>query len=188
MAFDTTEVLENPLFPKMHAPSVSESCVVLLFIVGVTFGGGFATSALTMAEDGDDWYEGLEKPDWTPPNSVFGPVWAALYLLMSFAAFLVWRRGGFMKQALPLSLYTVQLVANFSWVFIYLEARDLLAAFIELCCLWVLIIITAILFGRVRKSAAFLLAPYIAWVAFAGSLNLELWLLNKDNEDSKKSS
>ena len=32
-----------------------------------------------------------------------------------------------MKQALPLSFYTVQLVANFSWVFIYLEAKDLLA-------------------------------------------------------------
>ena len=39
----------------MHTPSASESCIVLLFIVGVTLGGGFATSALTMADTGDDW-------------------------------------------------------------------------------------------------------------------------------------
>ena len=43
----------------MHAPGASESCVVLLFIVGVTVGGGFATSALTMADTGDDWLVAL---------------------------------------------------------------------------------------------------------------------------------
>mgnify|MGYP003935991011 CR=1 FL=1 len=59
-------------------------------------------------------------------------------MIFKITAFLVWRRGGFMKQALPLSLYTVQLVANFSWVFIYLEARDLLAVSSgEICCVFI---------------------------------------------------
>ena len=39
-------------------------------------------------------YEGLKKPDWTPPDSVFGPMWATLYLLMSFAGTFKYSGGG----------------------------------------------------------------------------------------------
>jgi len=39
------------------------------------------------------WYVSLRKPSFTPPNSVFGPIWITLYLLMGIAVFIVWRRG-----------------------------------------------------------------------------------------------
>ena len=55
--------------------------------LGVGAAGGWIT-ARSVAE----WYPTLAKPSWTPPNSLFGPVWTALYIMMAFAAWLVWRK------------------------------------------------------------------------------------------------
>ena len=62
-----------------------------------------------------DWYAQLEKPAWTPPNWLFGPVWTALYLMMAVAAWEIWRRGGFARQCRPLALFLIQLAFNALW-------------------------------------------------------------------------
>jgi len=44
--------------------------------------------------------------------------------------------------------------------------------------LWVAILITLIRFWRIDKVAGILLIPYLAWVSFAGYLNLGIAILN----------
>ncbi len=124
------------------------------------------------------WYASLTKPSWNPPNQVFGPVWSALYMLMSIAAWLVWRRGGFSRQALPLGAFVLQLVLNALWSWLFFGLHQPLWAFVELCLLWVAIASTLLLFRRVSTAAAWCLVPYLAWVSFAGFLNYTLWRLN----------
>jgi tryptophan-rich sensory protein len=126
------------------------------------------------------WYTGISKPSWTPPNSLFGPVWSALYLMMGLAAWLVWRRVGFSGAPGAMLLFGLQLVFNAGWSGIFFGLRRFDIAFVEIVILWVLILATAIAFWRHDARAGLLLLPYLAWVGYAGALNLAIWRLNLD--------
>ncbi len=125
-----------------------------------------------------EWYAALKKPSWNPPGWVFGPVWSALYAMMAVAAWLVWQRGGFAAQRRPLSAFLVQLALNAMWTPLFFGLHWPGLAFAEIILLWVAIAWTIATFWRVHRAAAWLLAPYLAWVSFAAVLNGTLWKLN----------
>ena len=125
-----------------------------------------------------DWYAGLAKPSWNPPNSVFGPVWTALYALMASSAWLVWRRRERDSVAGPLLLFAGQLVLNALWSGIFFALHRPGWAFVEILFLWLMILLTAAAFWRVDRVASIMLFPYLAWVSFAAVLNGAIWKLN----------
>ena len=51
-------------------------------------------------------------------------------------------------------------------------------ALVEMALLWLLILVTLILFWRKDRIAGLLLLPYLAWVGFAFALNFAIWQLN----------
>jgi tryptophan-rich sensory protein len=125
-----------------------------------------------------EWYAGVAKPSWNPPNWIFGPVWSLLYTLMAVAAWRVWRKAGFRGAGQAMAAFGIQLVLNaaWSWLFFGLHRMDL--AFVEILALWVAILATVIAFYRIDRTAAWLMAPYLAWVTFASVLNFTLWRMN----------
>lgn len=138
----------------------------ILAVIAVSVLGGLATSAAI-----PDWYATLAKPSWTPPNWVFGPAWTTLYILMALAAWLVWRRRRLVEVRGALIAWWAQLALNLLWTMLFFGLRQPLWGLIEIVALWIAIAITIVLFYRVRKLAAAMLLPYIAWVSFAASLN-----------------
>jgi uncharacterized protein YbjT (DUF2867 family)/tryptophan-rich sensory protein len=151
--------------------------LALLVSIAVCFGAAAIGSLLTMEAVGT-WYPTLAKPTWTPPSSVFGPVWSVLYLLMAIAAWLVWRRSLGRPTARPLILFAVQLVLNVLWSGLFFGLRLPGAAFFEIVLLWVAIVATAAAFRGVSPLASWLLVPYLAWSSFAAALNYAIWRLN----------
>ena len=127
----------------------------------------------------DEWYRGLKKPAWNPPNWVFGPVWTVLYLLMAAAAWLIWRKYEIAAAIVPLSFFVLQLALNAAWSWLFFGRHEPGAAFIDLLALWVVILVTIILFWAREPLAGILLLPYLAWVSFAGALNGTIWRLNQ---------
>ena len=125
-----------------------------------------------------EWYAGLRKPAWNPPNGIFVPVWTALYTIMAVAAWLVWRRGGFAGQRLALSLFLLQLLFNALWSPFFFGLRNPALGFLDIVLLWLALLATVVTFWKARRLAGALLLPYLAWVTFAGALNLVLWRLN----------
>ena len=125
------------------------------------------------------WYAHLHKAAWTPPSYLFGPVWTVLYVVMAIAAWLVWREGGFRRQAWPLGLYLVQLALNAAWSFVCFRLHDLPLSVANMAALFVMVAVTASAFFRVNRLAGWLMAPYLVWVAVAASLNVALWALNR---------
>ncbi len=126
------------------------------------------------------WYAGLAKPSFNPPNYLFGPVWMALYIMMGIALFLVWKKPGIppVLKRTAITLFIVQLIFNFFWSIVFFNVHAIGWALLEIICMWVLILLTIVWFGRISKPAAWLLVPYIVWVSFATILNFAIWRLN----------
>ncbi len=72
----------------------------LVVFIGVCLGGG-GLGAIATTPEIDGWYRTLAKPPWNPPDSVFGPVWTTLFILMAIAAWLVWKPEGSRPQRCP---------------------------------------------------------------------------------------
>jgi len=128
------------------------------------------------------WYRTLEKPDWNPPDAVFGPVWTTLYALMGLALVLVRRQSGSRGTEGAQAIFAVQLALNLAWSFVFFGNRDPRGALGVIALLWAAIAATIAAFWPIRRAAALLLLPYLAWVTFATLLNSEIVRLNSDAE------
>jgi len=126
------------------------------------------------------WYAVLKKPTFTPPNSVFGPIWITLYLLMGIAVFLVWREG-FDQEGVSIAfaLFWGQLVLNILWSVVFFGLRSLLGGAVVISMLWAAILVNIITFFGVSAVAGGLIIPYIIWVSIAANLNVRIWILNR---------
>jgi tryptophan-rich sensory protein len=149
---------------------------LVLFVLVCLGAGGLGAVATTPEIDG--WYRTIAKPQWNPPDWVFGPVWTTLYVLMGIAAWLVWRPAGFNNAAIPLSLFATQLVLNVAWSWMFFGMHQIGWAAVEIIILWLAILITTVAFFRRSKLAGWLMVPYLGWVTFASVLNFTIWRLN----------
>lgn len=146
-------------------------CIAIPLIVG-------GVSAL-ISGGGMRAFNELNKPPLSPPGWLFPVVWTVLYVLMGIASYLVLVSGeDEAKVTSALKTYGLQLAFNFFWSIIFFNLESYLFAFIWLVALWILILLTMIKFFRIREAAGYLLLPYLAWVTFAGYLNLGIYLLN----------
>jgi tryptophan-rich sensory protein len=142
-------------------------------LTGVAAALGSAAST-----DSRTFYESLQLPSWAPPASVFGPVWAVLYLLMAIAAWMVWRDRQFVGARLGIRLYLVQLGLSVLWTWFFFAWRQGALAFVEVLLLWIAVAMTMNVFRRVRPVAGTLLIPYLGWVTYAAILTWAVWRAN----------
>lgn len=136
--------------------------------------------AALLTNDNMIMFEVIKKPPLSPPAWVFPVVWTILYTLMGIASYLVYSAKGVSsaKKTSALVLYAIQLAFNFVWSLIFFNLEQYLFAFIWLCALWLLILITTVRFFGINKTAGWLMVPYLLWVTFAGYLNYAIYMLN----------
>lgn len=125
------------------------------------------------------WYASLNKPSFSPPNWIFGPVWTALYILLGISFFLIWKQDAGKLRNAAIIIYLLQLLLNFGWSFIFFYFNMIGFALIEIIALWLSIIVMIIMFYRINPMAAYINIPYLLWVTFASILNAGYYFLNK---------
>ncbi len=137
-----------------------------------------AATALLGSQFGrGQWYVALQKPPWTPPNWLFGPVWAVLYVTIAIAGWSVWRSRA-LSITKPILIWLLQLILNglWSWLFFGLRRPDL--ALIDIVALLIAICWFIASANRISRIGAWLFVPYALWVGFAAALNFSIWQLN----------
>ena len=151
---------------------------IIKLIISITFclaagvlGSVFTTPAIPT------WYATLIKPSFAPPNWVFFPVWTTLFIMMGISLFLVWQKED-LKVKNALYIFGIQLILNVLWSAAFFGLRSPLAGLIEICILWILILLTIMKFMKISRTAGLLLIPYIFWVSFAAVINFFIWRLN----------
>ncbi len=158
-------------------PDKMKKIKYLLISFGVTFLAAFIGSAATNPHI-PIWYSSLNKPSFSPPNWIFGPVWTILYFLMASSLYIIVTEKSKKPKRTAIQLYMVQLFLNTLWSVLFFSFKNIDLAFMEILLLWVAIVITIIFFEKINKKAAYLLLPYLLWVGFASFLNLNVLLLN----------
>ncbi|MGD2080805.1 MAG: tryptophan-rich sensory protein [Nitrospirota bacterium] len=135
---------------------------------------------LFTASGSAQWYQNLEKPAYTPPGSIIGGVWTAIYILTAFA-FITYVNRARGSRALPLAaaLFVLNGVINASWSYVFFVMRSPGLALADAALLWLTVLALAVLVWPRSKESSVLLVPYLAWTAFATLLSYRIFELNR---------
>ena len=126
-----------------------------------------------------EWFAALEKPAFNPPDWVFAPVWTTLYVMIAISGARVWQREASADRTKALQLWAAQLVLNGVWSPLFFGAKRPELALADIVLMLAAITAYALRARKVDAPAAWLMAPYLAWVSFATLLNAEIVRLNR---------
>lgn len=125
-----------------------------------------------------EWFASLNRPSFSPPNWLFGPVWTVLYILLGISLFLIWKQIPSKERNKALWVFSIQMFLNFIWSFVFFYFNQIGLALIVIICLWFSIVLMLIRFYKIKPLAAYLNIPYLLWVTFASILNAGYYTLN----------
>ena len=121
----------------------------------------------------------IKTPILTPPAIVFPIAWTILYVLMGIGAMLIYSsKDNEDNKNMGLIFHCIQLIFNFFWSIIFFNLKQYLFALVWLVLLWLTVVSMLKNYKKVNKTAFVLNIPYIAWLTFAGYLNLMIFVLN----------
>lgn len=143
-------------------------CILLTLGLGM-LSGLFANNA-------PDYYQSLNRPTFSPPAWVFGPVWTVLYIMIGIALYTILRHDNPIERHRLIHLFTIQFICNLIWTYLFFTLQNMLFSVIDITILWALIL--ALLIGTKSKLPLtfWLLVPYFLWVSFATILNYAIFL------------
>jgi tryptophan-rich sensory protein len=139
---------------------------------------GFASGRSVAAGSDNGWYVALAKPAVNPPDWVFPVVWSSLYVLLGLALAVVLNARGARGRGAAIAAFVVAFGLSLAWTPLFFGAHRIDAALWLIVAMLVTGIAATLLFGRIRRSAAWLMLPYLVWISFAGVLTWRIGQLN----------
>jgi tryptophan-rich sensory protein len=125
------------------------------------------------------WYDALQKPEWTPPGSFIGVVWAILYALISLAVAIIYGKRGFSAGSRWFFVILLfNYVFNQAFSFFQFELKNLWLATIDCALVALTALLLALAAKKISSVAFWLLIPYLLWSCFATYLSYTIYSLN----------
>ena len=148
--------------------------------IAIAASAAFAVALLGgLMTDLGPWYQQLKQPAWKPPDAAFGPIWTTIFALAAAAGVIAWRRAPSQREReTMLVLFALNGFLNVLWSLLYLRLHRPDWALVEVPLLWLSVLALIVVLRRYAAPAAWLLVPYLVWVAIAAALNLQTVKLN----------
>jgi translocator protein len=153
-----------------------------LFVVPAVMFLGFLSGTISGSGEENSWFQQLVKPEAQPPGWAFGVVWPILYFMTGMAFAIVLNARGAPLRLWGIGLFLFQFVLNLLWSPLFFGRHQVTSALYLIVLMFIIAVATTFVFGRIRKSAAWLMVPYLAWLSFATILNYQIDQLNPDAE------
>ncbi len=125
-----------------------------------------------------EWYHTLHLPPFSPPDWMFGMVWAVLYVLLGVSGYYLIRRGVSSVNRKAMWIFIVQLALNAMWTPVFFGMHALMLSMIIVLGM---VLLTGWFMRAARpvsRAAVWLMVPYMAWICFAWLINASVWLMN----------
>lgn len=145
-----------------------------LFLVPLIILLGALSSRLSGSGTDSAWFSALELPSIYPPGWLFGVVWPILYALMGFALAVIAAAKGARGRGVAVLAFVIQLVINLAWSPMFFGSHQITGALILILLLDLAVLVTIVLFWRIRRLAGLLMLPYLAWILFATLLTYQI--------------
>lgn len=149
---------------------------------------GFGAARLAPSGSENLWYAAIVKPAVTPPDWAFPVAWTAIYILLGLSLAMIIHARGSKLRGLAITLFVVQLAVNLTWSPVFFGMHQVTFALGIVVAMFALTCAMALVFARIRRVAAMMLVPYLAWLLFAGYLNYQIMVLNPGAETLAPSS
>jgi len=138
----------------------------------------FSGSYFTRQSLDTPYYQKLKKPEWAPPPRVISVIWTVLYLLISYSTFTCYVQCNEVQKKTLLIIFGLQLILNFSWVYLFFGLRNPVASKNLIYVLLFVIFLQGMYMYRIDNNSGYVFLPYFLWVSFATYLNTEIVKLN----------
>lgn len=173
-------VIPDDVIPeyKSSNPGILRRILTLIIFIAIPIAVGLISSAMTRNSMME--FNSMNKPFLAPPAALFPIAWTILYVLMGLASYMVYtsKTTREFRRFIAMFLYGIQLFFNFLWSIIFFREAQYMVAFVWLVCLWIFVLLMMLTYRKISKAAFYLSIPYIAWLTFAGYLNISIALLN----------
>jgi tryptophan-rich sensory protein len=126
------------------------------------------------------WYESLRFPPYRPPNWLFGPAWTVIFILVATSGVMAWEHAPDAAARSGLIwLFAINGILNILWSPLFFKLRRPDWALYEVFFFWASVLALVIYIAGIYPLAAWIIAPYLVWVSFAGFLNWRVVQLNR---------
>jgi tryptophan-rich sensory protein len=149
--------------------------LTFIFFLGLNFGALFLGNVLMNNGATSDWYLNLNKAPWTPAGWVFGAAWTSVMLFFSVYMTFLYQN---LKTQKVILLYSLHLLFNISWNFIFMNKHMIIFGLIDITLLTILMFYFLIAYNKILNNMRFFVLPYCIWLLIATSLNLFIVINN----------
>ena len=120
--------------------------LTFIFFLGLNFGALFLGNVLMNNGATSDWYLNLNKAPWTPAGWVFGAAWTSVMLFFSVYMTFLYQN---LKTQKVILLYSLHLLFNISWNFIFMNKHMIILGLIDITLLTILMFYFLIAYNKI---------------------------------------
>ena len=138
--------------------------------IGVLLVVIYAAGSGIWVNNSPGWYTSLNRPNWQPPDFVFGIIWPYNFIVIALCAIHIANHQSKSTTVIWLSIFGLSVITALHWAYQFYVPHNLKLSAIALGLAALLTLPILLITYKASWKMGLLLTPYQIWVAIATTL------------------